>query len=628
MTEGRPEESAPSDSGGWFRRVLRAGRLVRALALRRSIAILSALILLQGVPLVWQAGTNAPTEDELVRVTAGLRRLETGAFDLDTGNPPLVGTVAAASILHLSPLVDWGSAPDSGDVAMEFLELNGARTVQLVMVARTGPVVLSLVGTGFCFWWACLSAGRAAGLVAAALWAFHPLVLSQGASLQADTAATLFSMVALTAWLTWRSAPTVGGAATAGLFTGLALVSKHVSLSVIPVLMLIALERLARGFRDRSVPVSRLAGHLIVSSATVLVVLHSAYFFEGGMARLGDVHRLVNPAGDRARVDTARILHGVERLPIFVPRTYLESVVTVTAAAKPGVTDDEEARRDRKFYVESILLRTPLGHWIAAGALLVSAVGGYRLVRWSAVVPPLACAIIGLTACLTVTVTIWRYVLPATGFGWLAVALLGFPKVGGRGMATSLVICGSLVWSAVDVASWLPSVWAYGNHLGRVAPPGLWSPSPPFDDFGQDSLLLIAWEGRHPEMQPLYAATTGIALRLLGSRSTPLAAIMRPSGQPGAEPIAGPLPGWYAMSVWLIDRDFESRERAGGQISAPEEFGPIQRYFRDHKRPTAMAGRSIAIYHVTTHDANLIRKEMGLSPLEDARHAKPNSQSE
>jgi hypothetical protein len=59
----------------------------------------------------------------------------------------------------------------------------------------------------------------------------------------------------------------------------------------------------------------------------------------------------------------------------------------------------------------------------------------------------------------------------------------------------------------------------------------------------------------------------------------------------------GPLPGWYALSV-------------------NEIYGQSQqyRYFLNF-RPIAMAGYSIYIYHITTDEANRVRREMGLKPL-------------
>ncbi len=62
-------------------------------------------------------------------------------------------------------------------------------------------------------------------------------------------------------------------------------------------------------------------------------------------------------------------------------------------------------------------------------------------------------------------------------------------------------------------------------------------------------------------------------------------------------PTGGPQPGWHAVSVNQIHR------REGDYL-----------YFLEF-RPTAMAGYSIYIYHITLDEANRVRRKLGLSAL-------------
>ncbi|MCC7087513.1 MAG: hypothetical protein IT427_21115 [Pirellulales bacterium] len=61
----------------------------------------------------------------------------------------------------------------------------------------------------------------------------------------------------------------------------------------------------------------------------------------------------------------------------------------------------------------------------------------------------------------------------------------------------------------------------------------------------------------------------------------------------------GPLPGWYAVSVSMLHR----RDHAYD-------------YFLKF-RPLDIVGYSIYIYHITLHDANRARRELGLIELND-----------
>ena len=62
-------------------------------------------------------------------------------------------------------------------------------------------------------------------------------------------------------------------------------------------------------------------------------------------------------------------------------------------------------------------------------------------------------------------------------------------------------------------------------------------------------------------------------------------------------PSAGPLPGWYALSVNEI-------------FAQSKQYGHFQRF-----KPVAMAGYSIYIYHITPDEANRVRREIGLAEL-------------
>jgi len=125
-------------------------------------------------------------------------------------------------------------------------------------------------------------------------------------------------------------------------------------------------------------------------------------------------------------------------------------------------------------------------------------------------------------------------------------------------------------------------------------------------DWGQDLLFLESWVQRHPEAQPLSIAYYGpMPPELLGLRYS--------------IPPSEPRPGWYAVSVNLLrGHPTGIPDGVGGRVSTRQwQFA----YFRQFE-PVAMAGYSINIYHITLGEANRVRRELGLVPLDDSDLAK------
>ena len=120
-------------------------------------------------------------------------------------------------------------------------------------------------------------------------------------------------------------------------------------------------------------------------------------------------------------------------------------------------------------------------------------------------------------------------------------------------------------------------------------------------DWGQDLFYLEDWCESHPEAQPLKVAYWGNfpleQSKVKSAGNPPVGPDEDHSDVTTNSATIGPLPGWYAVSV----NDIYGRSRQ-------------YRYFL-HFKPTAMAGYSIYMYHITLDEANRVRREMGLSEL-------------
>jgi hypothetical protein len=132
-------------------------------------------------------------------------------------------------------------------------------------------------------------------------------------------------------------------------------------------------------------------------------------------------------------------------------------------------------------------------------------------------------------------------------------------------------------------------------------------------DFGQDLLNLKRWYDLHPEARPF-----GFAYWDMESVDPRIAGIeyfVPPSGPAPGMPISeasakdlGPKPGWFAVNVNLLHADTWPGRRVYPDLGY---YG----YFLNFS-PAARAGYSINIYHTTVDDANRVRAQLGLPPID------------
>ena len=95
--------------------------------------------------LAYSATRHSPTWDEPFHLWGGVRRWECGRFDLNIGNPPLVGMIAALPVLATSPQTDWTRAPNLYFVGFDFMAANGPRSLGMVTLAATTDSTANLL---------------------------------------------------------------------------------------------------------------------------------------------------------------------------------------------------------------------------------------------------------------------------------------------------------------------------------------------------------------------------------------------------------------------------------------------------------------------------------------------------
>jgi 4-amino-4-deoxy-L-arabinose transferase-like glycosyltransferase len=200
--------------------------------LNRQRAILMILLGCHSMLLAYNAWWMSPTLDEPAHLVAGLSHWQRADFSLYRVNPPLVRLVAALPVLlvgqeyelpeKLSGVIDRKEFR----LGEAFMDHNGRRSLWLVTLGRWACIPFSLLAALTCFWWARDLYGQWAGLAAATLWCFSPLVLGHAALLTPDVAGAALGLLACYTFWLWLKEPTWHRTLTTGLILGLAELSK------------------------------------------------------------------------------------------------------------------------------------------------------------------------------------------------------------------------------------------------------------------------------------------------------------------------------------------------------------------------------------------------------------------
>jgi len=138
--------------------------------------------------------------------------------------------------------------------------------------------------------------------------------------------------------------------------------------------------------------------------------------------------------------------------------------------------------------------------------------------------------------------------------------------------------------------------------------------------WGQDLLYLKKWMDVNPHARPMHVASFGwIDPKLAG-----IDYVLPPVGpgsvsDPSVLPLRefGPLPGWNAIDVNHLHGTPLGAADGEGSWFHPVRIGGGYAYFRRFE-PVAMAGYSIYVYQITIDEANRVRMELGLPPIERA----------
>ena len=303
-------------------------------ALIAAAAILLVHVLLLGLSAV----RHSPVRDELGHLPAGISHWQYGRFELYRVNPPLVRMVAALPVMLAGCQTDW-RAFDSDlherceyAVGRDFVTANGPRAFWLYTLARWTCIPFSLLGAVVVFLWSRELYGVKAGLAAMTLWCFSPDILGHGSLMMPDAAAAATGAAAGYTFWRWLRSGSLRSAILAGVFLGLALLTK---LTWVFLLVLLPAIWFMWQVRSNKLRIPTLLGrslsHLALVLGIGLGILNMGYGFRGSLMPLGEMQFV-----SRALAGEAAQVHGgcgnrfagtwLGALPLPVPCDYLQGI--------------------------------------------------------------------------------------------------------------------------------------------------------------------------------------------------------------------------------------------------------------------------------------------------------------
>ncbi len=583
--------------------------------------LLGCALVTSAALLAFAASRDSPTWDEVGHLPAGISTWHFGNFDLFRVNPPLVRMVAAAPGVATNAEADWtlfhvgkASRPEFL-VGCSFVDLNRQSFQQLFFFARLACIVFAVIGAMVCVRWAHRLYGNASGLLAAALWAFCPSILAHGHLITPDVGAA--SLGALASYLFWRwlRESTWKRAAFLGVALGLAELTKMtwiVLFGLWPVLLLIFRWKLPPNERAPG-PFRQLAFALLLA----VYVLNLGYAFEGSFTRLGDF-QFVSQALSGDPVEEDKPIATGNRfadswlgyVPIPLPKNYLLGIdcQKLDFELKLWSYLGGEWKRGGwwYYYLYALAIKVPLGTWALIGLAAWCSLfrKGYSA-GWRdelVLLAPLFTILIFVSS-QTGFSHHMRYVLPIFPFAFIWASKV-FRSYELKHYKTFAVACAALLWTVVSSLSVYPHSLSYFNELVGGPKGGHWHLGNSNIDWGQDLLYLKKWLDAHPEASHSAAGPIGVSYDNILDPSVVGIEYRKPPVGPTAieqdlppPEQQGPLPGWYAISV----------NHLHGRTKEYEYFLRFE--------PTAMAGYSMYIYHLTPDQVNPVRRELGLPEL-------------
>ncbi len=440
-----------------------------------GVACFLAILVLQ---FVLTARANSITWDEDDHIYAGYMSWKHGDFGLNPEHPPLVKLLAAVPLLNLSlkmpPLQNRSFKIEAFLDGKDFVFQNDAD--KILLRARMAASLLALLLAVLVFLAAQEMFGTGAAFIALALLTFDPTMLAHGAVVGTDIGCSCFMFASIYAFYRYVKAPSVTRLVVTGLAAGLALASKHSTILIFPMLLLLATCEVLRsgnpneeyGSVPRSKRAIRLAIALLVLGVISVGVLWSFYGFR--YKARGEGQELNPPLSEfvqrLSRPRDVRLLNTVASLHLL-PESYIYGLADVRI-----MSDFYASYLFGKDYPKGVWYYFPAAFVIKSSltfllmlSIAVWAIASGKLRAWREIlyltIPPAVYFAVAVGSGMNIGV---RHILPVYVF--LSVLIGGAAwKLVEQNRLWLYAVVGLLIFQAISVTRTYPAYIAYANEL-------------------------------------------------------------------------------------------------------------------------------------------------------------------
>ncbi len=551
---------------------------------RRFWFPLGGLLILHAALGIHTAANNSVTHDEYWHLAIGLRQWQTGRYDFDRLNPPLIRAWGAIALLPESPPhAELGDNPELFEYGNSLAEANRDSFESLYFRGRLMIVLLS-VATGLLLAvWSRQLFGAKAAILTTLLWCCAPNILAHGSLVTTDLAAATCFVATLFANDRFARTPCVRAATIFGLLLGLSQLVKFTCLLLVP-LSVCAWWIVRMRARDAVAPSRRRVLSLwLLSGVSGLIVLNAGYGFQGTLQPLRSYE-----FQSESLMSWKSLFSFAQGCPVPLPRDYVLGVDAqrqVMEQPHPVYLDGKwslEGHRD--YYVKALWYKLPHAtQLLGILSFLFLLVPGARPRQGRELLlllPPLL--LLPAIASFSDMQLGVRYLLPSFPFLFLlcgtAAKWFEWKRFPIRSMLLVIFALG-VPWGLRNH----PRHLAYFNEIAGGPAEGRHRLADSNLDWGQDLRRLADFLRSHDvgELGLAYFGT--VPPELLGVRYQ-------------LPPSYRPQPGRYAVSVnFLLGRPHPIHDGSGGMRAVHyEEFG----YFR-YFEPVARIGDTIDVFELT-----------------------------
>jgi hypothetical protein len=599
----------------------------------RVLAIV--IVAIHVVLLNWSSVSHFPTIDEVGHFPAGVSHWWYGNYRLYHVNPPLVRMVATLPVVLPGP-PEMSSRQSSSDVLARpefaigcgFLNDSGFEALWYFSLARIATLPFSLLGAYASYALAHKFYGAPAALVALSLWCFCPTVLAYGACITPDVGAAACGLLAWVLFLKWMRSSTISSMLLFGAGLGVAQLTKTTWLVLFALCPAIFVLNWFFYSRSNIRALSKGTAHLAIVSVIAVCIMNLGYGFDRSMTPLGKFEFMSKPLADTSTETSSNRLTGnrfseswLGASPVPLPANYVLGIDFVKWEFERGYASYLRGEWRHGgwwyYYLYAMGMKLPVGTMLlAACAVGILAYKTWRspMDAWNDVmILAPAVAILALVSSQTGFNHHIRYVLPALPLIYVWASQLAAYVRRDRPLRSGAILT-ALTW-AITSSLWIyPHSMSYFNELAGGPLNGNQHLHNSNVDWGQDLTYLKNWMDDHPDVKEVgVAAYHWVKLEQMG---LPTYEANHWPSDPNhdTQKTTGPLPGWFAISQnHLVG---EPHKSFFGRPSEAYDADPSRSYFKRFK-PVGSIGYSMLLYHVSVDEANALRKEFGLSPLDD-----------